>query len=102
MNKIKVNEILEKVQEEWTKRLKNGYYTNVPKKANVDKSFLETLRKMLKKCPDEDGFKRVMSVETGKTHLVPYTDIILNGLKGTELHKYTIENEKSKKCLLQS
>lgn len=91
MNRKKVNEILKIVQKEWIKRLKNGYYRNVPEKSVIDKSFLESLRKMLLKCPDEDGNKRVVHVETGKTHLVPYKYIILDGLNGKDIHKFPEE-----------
>ena len=79
MNKEKVDEILKKVTIEWEK------------KGKVDKNFFHQFKIMLEKCPDEDGLKRVVSMETGKVYLVPYEYIILNGLKGDELNKFEVE-----------
>ena len=71
---------MEKLIEGWNKRLPEG--------ATLSEEFLKGIRDFLKLCPDQDGFKRVVSIETGKTHLVPYEEIMLKGLKGSELGEY--------------
>lgn len=38
-----------------------------------------------------DGFKRISRIGEDKTHLVPIADIMLHGLKATELDKYPVE-----------
>lgn len=91
MKKEKVNSILEEVKKEWINRLKNGQYMNVPKNSIIDKPFLESLRKMLLLCPDEDGNKRITDATTGKTHLIPIKTIILDGIKQKDLYKYPEE-----------
>jgi len=93
MKKETVDKILKKVIAEWRERIKKGTYDNISKSAKIDKTFLESIRRMLVKCPDDDGKKRVESMETGKTHLVPYEQIILYGLKGTDLYKYPLEKK---------
>jgi len=40
-----------------------------------------------------DGYKRVSRIGEDKTFLVPIEDIILHGLKATELDKYLIEEQ---------
>ena len=92
MKRKKVEEIIKKIEKVWTDRLKSGYYENIKPATRVDKSFLESIRKMLLQCPDDDGYKRVADMSTGLTHLVPYEMIILDGLKGTELHKFPLDN----------
>ena len=75
MNQEAADKIMDKIEKEWAVRYE-GY----------DLSHnLNMLRLMLLSCPDEDGFKRVTLIENGKTYLVPYEDIILNGLKGDEI-----------------
>jgi hypothetical protein len=83
MNKKKADEIFNKVKAEWIKR---------HEEVNLDPEKLKQLKMVLKHCPDEDGLKRV-SVIGGKTHLVPYEEIILNGLKGTDVEKYPLAEE---------
>lgn len=85
MNNKKVDEIMKKLIAGWNKRL--------PKGAKLQKEFLKGIKEFLKLCPDEDGKKRVTDLSTGKTHLVPYEDIILNGLKGKDLNKYPVEEK---------
>ena len=84
MNKEKANEIYNNLVKEWKKRH--------PEK-KLDVQFLAGIRRMLEHCPDEDGLKRVTDMETGKTHLVPYEDMILNGLNGSEVSKYPEEKK---------
>jgi hypothetical protein len=74
--------IFDKVLEEWEKRVGLG---------NVDK---ETLADIIKFADtDGDGKKRIGLF--GETHLrlVPIEDIILNGVKGTDLEKYPFEKK---------
>ena len=84
MKEEKANEIFERVKKEWIKR--HG-------EKNLNPAILNTLKKSLLSIPDDDGNKRVKSLSTGKTHLVPIERIILNGLRGDELDKYPVEKE---------
>lgn len=81
MKPEKVNEIMSKVMEHWTKRLDIN---------RMDKEKIKALRMSLLSSPYEDGFMRVVSMETQKTHLVPFEDVILFGLKGKDLEKYPL------------
>ena len=83
MNPQKVNEIMQKLREGWRKKASEG--------ARLDYIFLKGIRKLLEMCPDEDGLKRVLDGATGKTHLVPIEDMILNGLKQQDLKNYPVE-----------
>ena len=65
-------------------------------KDNLNPNTINSIKNMLKVIPDDDGCKRVTDMETGKTHLVPIEDIVLNGLKGNELYKYLIINDGGK------
>jgi hypothetical protein len=85
MNKEKADEIMKKIQNHWNR--------TAPPNVKVSEEQLLMIRVMLNSCPDEDGLKRVTSMETGKTHLVPYEDIILFGLRGDNLDKYPIEKK---------
>ena len=77
------NKIIAKVRKRWESKIPEG--------TSLDEWQLKKIKQMLLLCPDEDGLKRVTLVETGKTHLVPYEDIIVYGLKWTEFSKYPIE-----------
>ncbi len=83
MNPTKVNEVMQKLREGWRKKQSKG--------AKLDYIFLKAIRKLLVMCPDEDGKKRVKDLETGKTHLVPIEEMMLNGLKQQDLKNYPIE-----------
>lgn len=82
ISKKKADAIFAKVRTEWVKRFGE-------KKLN--KKTLELVNELIRTLPDEDGLKRVENLETGKVHLVPVEDIILNGLKGDDLYKYPVE-----------
>jgi len=73
MNQKAVDKIMTKVKKEWVKRF-----------AGIDMHYsIDMMSKFLLGCPDNDGMKRVEY--EGKTYLVPYEDIILNGLKATDI-----------------
>jgi benzoyl-CoA reductase/2-hydroxyglutaryl-CoA dehydratase subunit BcrC/BadD/HgdB len=72
--------IFDKVKKEWEQRVGKGH---------VDDNALKDI--ILFADTNKDGKKRVVSMETGKTHLVPIEDIILSGLKSNELENYPIE-----------
>ena len=75
--------IFNKILKEWGKRVSIE---------NVDE---ETLIKIIKFADvHEDGKKRVSLLGDNKVHLVPIEDIILNGLRGTEIEKYPIEKKR--------
>jgi len=85
MKPRKVNEIMSKVMKEWIRR----YGAD-----KIDPRKLKATRDMLLLSPHEDGFMRVQLIEgSGEVYLVPFEDIILNGLKGEDVEKYQIENE---------
>lgn len=86
MKKEIAEQIYKKIYDEWVNRYG---------KENLDNDQLEALRNFILECPDDDGYKRVTNMTTGKTHLVPYEDIILHGLKGSELNKYPLEGGKN-------
>lgn len=62
-------------------------------KDNLDSEKLESIRKMLHSMPEDSIYKRVTSMETGKTHMIPIKEIILNGLNGHDLSKYPVIDE---------
>jgi hypothetical protein len=78
MSPKKVNEIMSKVLKEWINRY--GVDKLDPKK-------IKYTRKMLLMSPHEDGFMRVELIEEDGAYLVPFEDIILNGLKGEDIPK---------------
>lgn len=82
MKEEKVQEIMKKVMNTWEKRHKAGKFNMV---------VVEATYKALRLSPHDDGLMRVVSMETKKTHLVPYEEVILNGLKGTELENFPEE-----------
>lgn len=73
-------EIFNEVKTEWEKRTGKG---------NVDEGSLKRI--IIMADTDGDGKKRV--VVSGKTHLVPISDIILDGLRASEIDKYPIVEE---------
>ena len=88
MHQANVNKIIKKVITGWQDRL--------PREAKILPEQIDSLRWALKQSPYEDGNARVKSLVTGKTYLVPYEEIILNGIKGNELNKYPIDDGKTK------
>ena len=72
-------------------KLREGWRKKQAKGAKLDYIFLKAIRKLLEVCPDEDGLKRTVDMETGNTHLVPIEDILLNGLRQKDLKNYPIE-----------
>lgn len=57
----------------------------------------EYLKKIIKLGnTNGDGCKRVSRIGEDKTYLVPIEDIILHGLKATELDKYPVEEKEIK------
>lgn len=82
ISKEKADEIWEKVREEWIKRYGEE---------NLDSRMMELTKKMIRVLPDKDGRKRITSVNTLKTHLVPVEEIILNGINEENLQKYPEE-----------
>ena len=58
-----------------------------------DEEYLKKIIKLVN--TDGDGYKRVSRIGEDKTHLVPIEEIILNGLKATELDKYLVEEKGS-------
>jgi hypothetical protein len=83
MTPRKVNEIMSKVMKGWAKR----YDLN-----HIDPAKVKALRDMLLLSPHEDGFMRVQLIEgSGAVYLVPFEDIILNGLKGEDVKKHKKE-----------
>jgi hypothetical protein len=79
ISKEKAEEIYNKIISEWKKKYGEE---------NLDKSQLEAIKYVIFNFPHADGCQRVVRIEDGKTYLVPIQDIILKGLKGTELKKY--------------
>jgi hypothetical protein len=63
-------------------------------KEKLDPEKLEATRQTLLSLPEDKVYKSVVNMSTGKTHLVPIKDIILNGLRGWELDKYPVIDEK--------
>ena len=57
-----------------------------------DEAFLKMLIEMAN--VHGDGYKRVIRIGEDKTYLVPIEDIILHGVKATELDKYLIEEQR--------
>lgn len=85
MKEEKVDEIMDKVLLRWIKTF--GLENIDPQKAKM-------LRQILKQSPHDDGYMRITLIEEpGITYLVPFEDIILNGIKGEDVKKYPIENE---------
>jgi len=75
-------EIFEKVKADWGKRVGAG---------NVNE---DTLKRIIVDADtDGDGFKRVQKVGSKKTYLVPIEDILLIGVRVTDLEKYPTEEQ---------
>ena len=85
MNKETVEKIMGKVVEAWKER----YGEKFNQKAVQE--HIAMLYKFLEVCPDEDGNKRVSILGSKETRLVPYSHIIINGLKSEELSNFPIE-----------
>lgn len=85
----------EETVEKIMKRIINAWTARLPKGAKLSEDQLYAVRAALSIAPDDDGLKRVQSLETGKVHLVPYEHIILNGLKGSELEKFPEEKNEN-------
>lgn len=60
-------------------------------KGNVDERKLRRAIRLFN--TDGDGLKRVVFLPTGKTHLVPIEDIMLDGLKSGDINGYPVEGE---------
>lgn len=84
MEEEKVNEIMNKVISVWIKR--HGI-------TQIDPQKIEAVKKVLKESPHNDGLMRVQMIGGRTTHLVPFEDIILNGLKGEDIERYPMEKE---------
>jgi len=87
MKKETADKLYKEIRDEWIER--HGRDKLDPEKMNA-------IKEMLYLVPDEDGNKRITSMETGKTHLVPIKEMILNGLNGKELDKYPVLDEVDK------
>jgi len=85
MNKAKVDEIMDKVVAAWKERY-GEKFSQKPVQEHI-----AMLYKFLETCPDEDGKKRVSILGSKEVRLVPYSHIIINGLKTADLDKYPIE-----------
>lgn len=88
MQEKKVNEIMDRICAEWEKKFG---------KENLNPLTIEATRDSLRMSPHEDGLMRVSVGFDGETHLVPYEDIILHGLKGEDVAKYPVEQKENKK-----
>ena len=81
---IELSEVQQKifydVKAEWERRVGKG---------RIDEGRLK--RTILMADTNGDGKKRV--VVSGKTHLVPISDIILHGLQAVEIDKYPVIEE---------
>ncbi len=82
MNEQKINEIMSKAVKYW--EIKYG-------RENIDLQVCNGLKNVLELSPHEDGIMPVENMDTGKTHLVPMIDIIVKGIKGSELDKYPVK-----------
>ena len=76
----KQQEIFEKVKAAWEERVGKG---------NVDEEGLKRI--IIVADTDKDGLKRVSLMGSDKVHLVPIEAIILNGLKGSDIDKYPMD-----------
>lgn len=91
--------IFEKVMKEWKKRgaispeiLKQAGYKEVDD-APISSFTPAALKRVIKMANVHgDGYKRVRRIGEDKVYLVPIENIILDGLKATELDKYPIED----------
>jgi hypothetical protein len=78
MKPRKVNKIINIVMKEWIKR----YGAD-----KIDPRKLKAVRDMLLLSPHEDGFMRVNVAGTEEVYLVPFEDVILDGLNGNEIEE---------------
>lgn len=77
----KQHEIFKKVKSAWDR---------VGEGRNVDD---ETLKRIIIFADtNNDGFKRVSLIGSDEVHLVPIEDIIIHGLKSSDLDKYPTED----------
>ena len=84
MEPKKVNEIMSKIMAVWI--AKHGIQ-------NIDPGKIQAVRNTLLMSPHNDGKMRVTLIGEEEAHLVPFEDMILNGLKGEDVKKYPIANE---------
>lgn len=77
--------IFEKVKSAWEERVGKG---------NVDEEGLRRI--IIVADTDKDGLKRISLIGSDKVHLVPIEEIILNGLKGTDIDKYPVDDRSVK------
>ena len=77
----KQQEIFEKVKAAWEERVGKG---------NVDEEGLKRI--IIVADTDKDGLKRISLIGSDKVHLVPIEEIILNGLEGTDIDKYPMDD----------
>lgn len=80
MKKSRIKKIMDRCIKTWESR---GVFP--------DPNRLSTIRDMLAMSPHEDGRHRVINSETGDIHLVPFEDVILNGLSFQQLQTYPVE-----------
>lgn len=79
-----VNKIMSKIIKVWIEKYSID---------NLDKRKIEAVRKVMLLSPHEDGFMRVQLTGEEDVYLIPFEDIILNGLKGSEVKKYGTETK---------
>ena len=77
----KQQEIFEKVKATWEERGGKG---------NVDEERLKRI--IIVADTDKDGLKRISLIGSDKIHLVPIEEIILNGLKSSDVDKYPMDD----------
>jgi len=87
MKEEKVDEIMTEVEAEWKKRYGEEA---------IDPMRIEKVREALSMSPNENGIMPCYNTDTGKHHAVPMKDIILDGLKGSELDKYPVIEKENK------
>jgi len=84
MKEEKAQEIMSKVLSYWDDQL--GIQ-------NCDARIIQGTYKSLLLSPHEDGFMRITGFSSSKAiHLVPFEDIILFGLSGSDIESYEQES----------
>lgn len=64
-------------------------------KDNIDPKKVKDVRKMLLLSPHEDGLMPVKIIGGKGTHTVPIKNIILKGLRGKDVEKYPLSDERA-------